>query len=151
MCDWSCFGRTFFLGDAGLKMGLFDDVYKQNTAARVSLLVFSALPYYLHEMEYTVTHDEAANRFEIELEDAKALVEYKTFPGGIAFMHTEVPRAFEGRGIAGQLAKFVLEYAKAHKLKVKPYCPYIKAYIDRHPEYQSISMFHNPELGARIG
>lgn len=101
-------------------------------------------------MDYTVFHNEARHRFEIALDDATALVDYKLFAGGIAFMHTEVPKAFEGRGIAGTLARHVLDYAKANGLKVKPYCPYIKSYIDKHPEYQSISVFHNPELGARV-
>lgn len=94
-------------------------------------------------MEYTVKHNPARHRFEIDLEGDRALVDYKLFDGGIAFLHTEVPKAFEGRGIAGSLARHVLEFAKANHLKVKPYCPYIKAYIDRHPEYRSLSLFHD--------
>ncbi|MCY1382812.1 GCN5-related N-acetyl-transferase [compost metagenome] len=57
-------------------------------------------------------------------------------------MHTIVPPELEGKGIASTLAKYVLEYAKDNTLKVKPYCPFINAYIDRHPEYQENSLFH---------
>ncbi len=101
-------------------------------------------------MEYTITHNEAEQRFEIELDAThKAIVEYKMMPDAIAFLHTEVPPAYEGKGIAGQLAKFVLDYAASNHLHVRPYCPYIKSYIDRHPEYQENSVFHNIDLGAR--
>lgn len=95
-------------------------------------------------MEHPIVHDTKRHRFVMELDGGRALVTYKLFEGGIAFLHTEVPAAFEGRGIAAQLAHHVLEYAKEHDLKVKPYCPYIKSYIDRHPEYQSLSLFHTP-------
>jgi len=37
------------------------------------------------------------------------------------------------------MAKAALEYAKAEGLRVRPMCPYIAAYIQRHPEYQSIT------------
>lgn len=91
-------------------------------------------------------HNEKDRRFEVHIEDNTAFVDYKLFKGGIAYIHTEVPKALGGKGIASFLAKGVLDYAKTNSLKVKPYCPFIKAYIDRHPEYQKNSMFHNKEL-----
>jgi len=45
-----------------------------------------------------------------------------------------VPPALEGRGIAGQLTRAVLDHVRAHGLKVEPACSYARAYIDRHPE-----------------
>ncbi|MCA9910763.1 MAG: N-acetyltransferase, partial [Gammaproteobacteria bacterium] len=50
----------------------------------------------------------------------------------------EVPPAYEGQGIAARLAHAALEYAKEQGLKVNPVCPYVKAYLRKHPEYQSI-------------
>jgi len=94
-------------------------------------------------MDYTVIHNEQDLRFEIHFEGKIALVQYKLFEEGIAFLHTEVPAELEGKGIASTLAKYVLDYAAANELKVKPYCPYINAYIDKHPEYQANSLFHN--------
>ncbi|MEZ2446047.1 putative GNAT family acetyltransferase [Chitinophaga sp. W3I9] len=89
-------------------------------------------------MELTIRNNIAKKQFETEVEGHTALVAYTLYPGGIAFMHTEVPPALEGRGIAGQLAKYVLEYARENHLKVKPYCPYINAYMKRHPEYNDL-------------
>lgn len=97
-------------------------------------------------MEYNIRHNTAKHRFEMDLDGGTAFADYQLFDGGIALMHTEVPAAFEGKGIAGQLAKHVLDFAVHNKLLVKPYCTFIKAYIDRHPEYQKISVFHHPEL-----
>lgn len=94
-------------------------------------------------MEYNVIHNENDMRFEIHSENKTAFVQYKLFDGGIAYMHTDVPPELEGKGIASTLAKYVLEYAQNNGLKVKPYCPYINAYIDKHPEYQANSLFHN--------
>lgn len=94
-------------------------------------------------MEYNVIHNEKDMRFEIHFEDKIAFVQYKLFDGGIAYMHTDVPPELEGKGIASTLAKYVLDYAQNNGLRVKPYCPYINAYINKHPEYQANSLFHD--------
>ncbi|GIK65545.1 MAG: N-acetyltransferase [Chloroflexota bacterium] len=86
-----------------------------------------------------VVNNEQAKRFEVKLGDDVAKVEYQLTGNIITFTHTEVPPAYEGRGIAGKMAKVALEYAKDHNLRVLPLCPYIKAYILRHPEYKSIA------------
>jgi len=52
--------------------------------------------------------------------------------------HTEVPVELEGRGIAGRIVRAELDYARAHKLAVLALCPYAKAFIGRHPEYQDL-------------
>lgn len=56
----------------------------------------------------------------------------------IVFAHTEVPEELEGRGIASRLAKAALEFAKSKELAVIPLCPFVKSYIQRHPEYQPL-------------
>jgi predicted GNAT family acetyltransferase len=52
--------------------------------------------------------------------------------------HTEVPNASRRRGIGGRLAHAALEYARAGKLTVDPVCPFVRAYIHAHPEYESL-------------
>jgi predicted GNAT family acetyltransferase len=96
-------------------------------------------------MENSIINNEEKKRFELHTEGSIAFVDYKLFDGGIAYIHTEVPEELGGKGIASQLAKYVLDYAQNNNLKVKPYCPYINAYIDKHPEYQANSLFHNKE------
>ena len=90
--------------------------------------------------QLAVEHRLDLKRFQIEIDGQMAMVKY--YPGNkeIIFTHTEVPEAFEGQGVAGKIAKTALEYAKAEGLRVRPMCPYIAAYIQRHPEYQPITV-----------
>ena len=84
-------------------------------------------------------------RFELPVEGRVAFVAFERFPGGIAYLHTVVPEELSGRGIASQLVRYVLEYAESNGLKVRPVCPFIKAYIDKHPQYQANSLFHGAQ------
>ena len=99
-------------------------------------------------LHYEVINNTEKKRFEIHIDDKIALEDYEFFTTsagekGIEYKHTEVPEELGGRGIAGYLAKSILDDAAAKNLRVKPICPYIKAYIDKHPEYQDNSVFHN--------
>ena len=79
----------------------------------------------------------AAGVFRIELDGKRAELSYAEGASRITFIHTEVPQAFQGQGIAGKLAKAGLEYAKARKLAVIAKCPFVKAYIEKHPDEMS--------------
>ncbi len=79
------------------------------------------------------------NRFEAKIGEKLAIIEYMRTGNNIIYTHTEVPEEFEGHGIAGKMAHHVMEYAKNEGLKVQPLCPFVKAYVNRHPEYQDIS------------
>jgi hypothetical protein len=85
-----------------------------------------------------VENNEKARQFQLRVEGHLALIRYVYSNGSIVFVHTEVPPALEGRGIAGKLARAALEYAREHKLSVVPRCPFVAAYIRKHPEYQSL-------------
>ena len=57
----------------------------------------------------------------------------------IVFTHTEVDDAFEGQGVGSALARFALEDVRADgRRKVVARCPFIKGWIDRHPDYQDL-------------
>lgn len=84
---------------------------------------------------YTVINNLQNLRFEIDLVGGKAFLEYRWYKNDLALMHTVVPEEFEGIGIAGLLAKTALEYAKDKGLKIIVYCPFVRSYIKRHPEY----------------
>ena len=77
----------------------------------------------------------ALGRFELDAEGHTAVSYYKLAPGVITFTHTEVPPALEGRGIGSRLARGVLEAARARGLKVVAKCPFVSAYIAKHPEF----------------
>ena len=93
-----------------------------------------------------ITLNEAAHRFEWIVDGHTAYEEFERFPGGIAYLHTIVPKELGGQGVGGTLVKHILDYAAAQGLKVRPDCPFVKAYIDKHPEYQANSLAH----GAKV-
>jgi hypothetical protein len=78
------------------------------------------------------------HRFETSVDGHLAYVEYRLSDGVITLTHTEVAPALEGKGIAGKVAAYALDYARDHQLKVVPSCPYIASYIKRHPEYEPL-------------
>ncbi len=64
-------------------------------------------------------------------------VEYRLSPGRVSFIHTVVAPDYQGHGIARQLARAVLDDAVARGLRISPYCPYIRSYLERHHEYDA--------------
>jgi predicted GNAT family acetyltransferase len=56
----------------------------------------------------------------------------------ISLMHTEIEPAFEGEGLASRLARYTLDDARKRGLAVLPFCPYISAWIKKHPEYTDL-------------
>ncbi|MGO3891812.1 MAG: GNAT family N-acetyltransferase [Paenalcaligenes sp.] len=85
-----------------------------------------------------VTHNTAENRFEILEESYLCTLEYLLQDNTLAITHTVVPRAVGGKGIAGELVKTALNYARDHQLRVIPQCSYAAVYVQRHPEYQDL-------------
>jgi predicted GNAT family acetyltransferase len=85
-----------------------------------------------------VVMNEATHRFEATLEGQTAFAEYSLLHDAIVLPHTLVPEALAGRGIASALAKAALGYARDHGLKVKPICPFMAAYINKHPGWQDL-------------
>jgi predicted GNAT family acetyltransferase len=85
-----------------------------------------------------VVDNPQAQRFEAHVGPYLAVAEYERHGTAIVFTHTEVPAPIEGHGIAAQLARTALEQARAEGLAVIPRCPYIAAYIRRHPEYAAL-------------
>ena len=87
---------------------------------------------------YDIRNNEGDSRFETTVEGQTAFAEYYLEDDTIRFTHTEVPIELEGRGIASAIVKNALEHARREKLKVVPQCAYVRAYIDKHPEYKEL-------------
>ena len=85
-----------------------------------------------------VRDNAALNRFELDADGHVAVAYYRRTPGVITFTHTEVPPALEGHGIGSALTRGALEAARAEGLKVVPRCPFVSAYISRHPEFADL-------------
>jgi predicted GNAT family acetyltransferase len=78
-------------------------------------------------------------RYELSIEGALGgFTAYRTRPGLIAFIHTEVDEHLQGRGLADRLIRFALEDARARGLAVLPFCPFVKAFIERHREFAAL-------------
>jgi predicted GNAT family acetyltransferase len=93
-------------------------------------------------LDITVHAAPERNRYEISADGKPAgFTEYagpgsrQAAPGEIAFLHTEIDPAFGGQGLGGRLITFVLDDARKQGLAVIPYCPFVRSYIAKHPEY----------------
>lgn len=87
-----------------------------------------------------VIHNAAASRFEMDIQGKKALVNYQKRGEDIYNLyHAEVPPEFEGRGFGGHLVKGALDQIKAEGKTFIPTCPFIAAFVRRHPEYQDFA------------
>jgi uncharacterized protein len=85
-----------------------------------------------------VRNNAALNRFEVDLNGKTAAAYYTLSPGVITFTHTEVPQEMSGHGIGSQLVRGALESARLQGLKVVPKCPFVSAYIAKHPEFNDL-------------
>ncbi|MFN3742425.1 MAG: GNAT family N-acetyltransferase [Anaerolineales bacterium] len=86
-----------------------------------------------------VYHNEQENRFEIRLGTEIAELTYaRQGEKVLVLLHTGVPPAWEGRGIGSRLVKAALDYARQRGYKIIPLCPFVAAYLRRHPEYQDL-------------
>ncbi len=88
--------------------------------------------------DVTVENNEAAGRFEANVEGQLAVAAYEREGETIIFTHTVVPRALEGQGIGNVLARTALDEARARHLAVIPRCPFIASFIRRHREYAEL-------------
>jgi uncharacterized protein len=87
----------------------------------------------------TVRNNTEHHRFELDADGHTAVAYYQRSPGGvITFTHTEVPQELSGRGIGSALARGALEIIRALGLKVVAECPFISAYIGKHPEFNDL-------------
>jgi predicted GNAT family acetyltransferase len=81
-----------------------------------------------------IINNEEQQQFEYLEGNELATLTYKFYKKDIAFMHTNVPESLAGKGIAGALAASAFEYAKKINKQVMVYCPFVAAYLKRHPE-----------------
>lgn len=98
------------------------------------------------EADPRVEHNEAAKQYEVRVDGALALLQYERDGDRMICTHTEVPDALEGRGIGSLLAKTALDDAREGHLRVVPRCPFVRVYIERHPEYAPLV---DPEYARR--
>ena len=58
----------------------------------------------------------------------------------ITFTHTEVDDAFEGKGVGSTLVRQSLDQVRERPgLRVVASCPFVRAWIRKHPDYQDLT------------
>lgn len=78
-------------------------------------------------------------RYELSLDgEVVGFAAYRVRPGLIAFIHTEVEERVQGRGLGDRLVRYALEDVRARGLAVLPFCPFVKAFIERHREFEPL-------------
>lgn len=92
----------------------------------------------MNDVSLHITNNVNGQRFEAPVGNDVAFISYRWENGRLALMHTEVPEAFEGKGIASKLAAFAFEQAKQQQRKVIVFCPYISTWLKRHHEYNAL-------------
>jgi predicted GNAT family acetyltransferase len=76
------------------------------------------------------------SRYELVVDDTVAgVVEYVEKEDHVELTHTEVDPSHEGEGLGSQLARAVLDSLRNDNRAMVPSCPFIRSYIQRHPEY----------------
>jgi predicted GNAT family acetyltransferase len=79
------------------------------------------------------------DRYELSIDgEVVGFTAYRARPGRIALIHTEVDEGLQGRGLGDRLIRFALEDARARGLDVLPFCPFVKAFIERHREFEAL-------------
>jgi predicted GNAT family acetyltransferase len=87
----------------------------------------------------TVTDQPDQLRYEIEVDGELAgFLLYRREPGVLELVHTDVDPKWEGKGVGAALVKGALDDVRARGLKVRPFCPFVTAYLRRHPEYEDL-------------
>lgn len=77
-----------------------------------------------------------AHRYEARRDgDLVGFIEYGSRADPLALLHTEVPAQFEGQGIGSALIRGVLDQVRARGGTIAPVCPFVAAYIRKHPDY----------------
>ena len=90
--------------------------------------------------ELTVVNNAEKGRFEVTLGNEVAFAEYRRLSNGILFPHTEVPPAFEGKGVGGKIVRAALDWARAEGQKV------MENLIQAHGKSITAVYAHNDEM-----
>jgi hypothetical protein len=85
-----------------------------------------------------VRDNKARHRFEIDADGTTAFVTYSLANGVLTFLHEKVPPEAAGHGVGSALAKGALDLVRADRLKMVPKCPFMAAYVRKHPEYNDL-------------
>lgn len=82
--------------------------------------------------------NEKLRHFELSLDGLLAYIKYEQEANVIKLIHTKVDPKLEGKGMATAIIEKTLDYIEKNNFKLIPICPFVVAYIKRHPEWKRI-------------
>ena len=85
--------------------------------------------------DLSVVDNKDENRWEAHWEDQLATLTYDLLDQEITLIRTWVPEPIEGQGVGSKIVKTALDQARQNNFMVVPRCPFVAAYIKRHPQY----------------
>ncbi|HVT65736.1 MAG TPA: GNAT family N-acetyltransferase [Mycobacteriales bacterium] len=89
--------------------------------------------------EVEVRLDADRHRFEIFLDgELSGHSRFQDSDGTRTFIHTEIDPNREGHGLGGRLVREALDQTKAAGMRVVPQCPFVRSFIEDHPEYADL-------------
>ena len=95
------------------------------------------------ELSARIVDNPDGHRYELYLgEDRAGVIEYRSEPGVVALIHTEIDPAFEGRGLATRLVAGALEDIRSRGQRLVAMCPFVRAYLRRHPAERDLLNIH---------
>jgi len=90
------------------------------------------------KIEHARMGDLGAWFFERDGRRVGELVYRATDPGTITILHTEVGPELRGQAAGLKLVQTAVAWAREHKKKIVPECPYAKSAFEKHPEMQDV-------------
>ncbi len=88
--------------------------------------------------EAVLVKDTAARQYQLAIDGHTAFIDYKQQGKKVYLIHTEVPAELGGRGIAATLVNKTLTDMENNGEVLVPLCPYVRAYLKRHPEWNRL-------------
>ncbi len=93
-------------------------------------------------MSKEIKHKESDSRGMFYMEDDSGITSELTYAkqdnGILVVDHTETRPELEGKGLASQLLKKIVEFARENELKIDPLCPFAEVKFDETPEYKDV-------------
>ena len=89
----------------------------------------------------SIRDNREASRFEARIDGRLAgIADYQLTDTLVVFTHTEVEPEFEGQGVGSAIARHALDALRERgERKALAVCPFIKGWIQRHPEYLEVT------------
>lgn len=87
-------------------------------------------------MEQEVIREE--KRFVVNIDGKEVYLEFEMKEDKMDLDHTYTHPDLRGRGIAAQVVRAALEYAKENNYKVIPTCSYVRSFISKNDEYKEL-------------